>query len=250
MYIKNFHIEEFGPLENIDVENLPQTMAVFLGDNEAGKSSSMEFIRTMLTGIPNRRDLFSQSIKKFRGGTLLLEDEKYGGMRVERNFSARSNRNLKVYDETGKKIENTIFFNATDNISQDVYRLVFGFNLAELQNFSAFQDTNILENVLGASYGLGLITPEVALQKIQEQMDKLYKAKGKTSVLQALFAKWKDENALFEETNQRVKKFDELQNRLQSATLSYDELKQEKIVLKKSTPLTKPPVTSSGSWSK
>lgn len=68
MYIKNFHIEEFGPLENIDVENLPQTMAVFLGDNEAGKSSSMEFIRTMLTGIPNRRDLFSQSIKKFRGG--------------------------------------------------------------------------------------------------------------------------------------------------------------------------------------
>ena len=31
MYIKNFHIEEFGPLENIDVENLPQTMAVFLG---------------------------------------------------------------------------------------------------------------------------------------------------------------------------------------------------------------------------
>lgn len=149
-------------------------------------------------------------------------------MRVERNFSARSNRNLKVYDETGKKIENTIFFNATDNISQDVYRLVFGFNLAELQNFSAFQDTNILENVLGASYGLGLITPEVALQKIQEQMDKLYKAKGKTSVLQALFAKWKDENALFEETNQRVKKFDELQNRLQSATLSYDELKTGK----------------------
>ncbi len=250
MYIKNFHIEEFGPLENIDVENLPQTMAVFLGDNEAGKSSSMEFIRTMLTGIPNRRDLFSQSIKKFRGGTLLLEDEKYGGMRVERNFSARSNRNLKVYDETGKKIENTIFFNATDNISQDVYRLVFGFNLAELQNFSAFQDTNILENVLGASYGLGLITPEVALQKIQEQMDKLYKAKGKTSVLQALFAKWKDENALFEETNQRVKKFDELQNRLQSATLSYDELKQEKIKIKAHAEELRTCITLWGQWKK
>lgn len=103
MYIKNFHIEEFGPLENIDVENLPQTMAVFLGDNEAGKSSSMEFIRTMLTGIPNRRDLFSQSIKKFRGGTLLLEDEKYGGMRVERNFSARSNRNFKSIRRNRKK---------------------------------------------------------------------------------------------------------------------------------------------------
>lgn len=131
-----------------------------------------------------------------------------------------------------------------------MYRLVFGFNLAELQNFSAFQDTNILENVLGASYGLGLITPEVALQKIQEQMDKLYKAKGKTSVLQALFAKWKDENALFEETNQRVKKFDELQNRLQSATLSYDELKQEKIKIKAHAEELRTCITLWGQWKK
>ena len=181
MYIKSFHIEEFGPLENIDVQNLPQTMAVFLGDNEAGKSSSMEFIRSMLTGIPNRRDLFFQSLKKVKGGSLLLDDEKYGEMLVERNFSARSNRNLKVYDGDRKKIDNNIFYDAADNISQDVYRLIFGFNLAELQNFSAFQDTNIFENILGASYGLGLITPELALQKIQEQMERLYKAKGKNS---------------------------------------------------------------------
>ncbi len=232
MYIKNFHIEEFGPLENIDVQNLPQTMAVFLGDNEAGKSSSMEFIRSMLTGIPNRRDLFSQSLKKFKGGSLFLDDEKYGEMLVERNFSARSNRNLKVYNSSKKKIDNSIFYDVTDNISQDVYRLIFGFNLAELQNFSAFQDTNIFENILGASYGLGLITPELALQKIQEQMERLYKTKGKSSQLQNLFSQWKEENALFEKTNQRIEKFDNLQQKLESATLSYEELKQEKINIK------------------
>lgn len=232
MYIKNFYIEEFGPLEDIKMENLPQTMAIFLGDNEAGKSSSMEFIRSMLTGIPNRRDLFSQSLKKYKGGTLLLEDEKYGEMLLERNFSARSNRNLKLFDGSGKKLKNSIFYDAIDNISQDVYRLIFGFNLTELQNFSALQDSNIFENILGASYGLGLITPESALQKIQEQMEQLYKARSKNSVLQNLFSKWKEEKALFEKTNQRIEKFDDLQQRLKSATLSYEELKQEKTNIK------------------
>ena len=250
MYIKSFHIEEFGPLENIDVQNLPQTMAVFLGDNEAGKSSSMEFIRSMLTGIPNRRDLFFQSLKKVKGGSLLLDDEKYGEMLVERNFSARSNRNLKVYDGDRKKIDNNIFYDAADNISQDVYRLIFGFNLAELQNFSAFQDTNIFENILGASYGLGLITPVLALQKIQEQMERLYKAKGKNSVLQSLFSRWKEENALFEKTNQRIEKFDNLQQKLESATLSYEELKQEKINIKAHEEELRTFITLWGQWKK
>lgn len=248
MYIKNFYIEEFGPLENIKIENLPQTMAIFLGDNEAGKSSSMEFIRSMLTGIPNRRDIFSQSLKKYKGGTLLLEDEKYGEMLVERNFSARSNRNLKIFDSDGKKIKNSTFYDAIDNISQDVYRLIFGFNLTELQNFSALQDTNIFENILGASYGLGLISPENAMQKIQEQMDKLYKARSKNSVLQSLFSKWKEEKALFEKTNQRIEKFDDLQQRLESATLSYEELKQEKINIKAHEEELRTFITLWGQW--
>lgn len=250
MYIKNFHIEEFGPLENIKVENLPPTMAVFLGDNEAGKSSSMEFIRSMLTGIPNRRDLFFQSLKKFKGGTLRLDDEKYGEMLVERNFSARSNRNLKIYNGSKKKIENSVFYDAIDNISQDVYRLIFGFNLAELQNFSAFQDTNIFENILGASYGLGLITPDLALQKIQEKMEHFYKAKGKNSVLQNLFTEWKEENALFEKTNQRIEKFDDLQQKLESATLSYEELKQERNNIKTHEEELRTFITLWGQWKK
>lgn len=232
MYIKKFHIEEFGPLTDVSAENLPQTLAVFLGDNEAGKSSSMEFIRTMLTGIPNRRDLFYQSMKTFRGGSLLAEDEKYGEMLVERNFSARSNRNLKVFGENGKKIDNTVFLNAIDNIPQDVYRLIFGFTLAELQNFSAFQDAGVFENILGASYGLGLISPDKALNALRQDMEQLYKPKGKSSVLQGLFAKWKEENALFEQTNRRIEKFDELQNKLQNAKLSCEEVKQEKIRIK------------------
>ena len=228
MYIKKLHIEEFGPLENVIVEDLPQSMAVFLGDNEAGKSSSMEFIRTMLTGIPNRRDLFYQSMKKFKGGTMLIDDEQYGAMLLERKFSARSNRNLKVFNEKGERVENEQYFQLIDHISQDIYRLIFGFNLSELQNFSAFQDNTIFENILGASYGLGLNSPDFALQKLQNEMDTLYKQKGKNSVLHNLFVRWKEEFDLAEEARHRVKKFDELQAKLVSAKESHKELVQEK----------------------
>ena len=50
MYIRSFHIDGFGIYANVTVENLVPGLTIFLGENEAGKSTCMEFLRTMLTG--------------------------------------------------------------------------------------------------------------------------------------------------------------------------------------------------------
>ena len=50
MYIESFRIDGFGIYNDVTVPQLPPGMSIFLGENEAGKSTCLEFLRTMLTG--------------------------------------------------------------------------------------------------------------------------------------------------------------------------------------------------------
>ena len=43
MYISSFHIDGFGIFSNAGVSDLPPGMVIFLGANEAGKSTCLEF---------------------------------------------------------------------------------------------------------------------------------------------------------------------------------------------------------------
>ena len=53
MYIQSFHIDGFGIFADIGVEKLSPGLNIFLGENEAGKSTCLEFLRTTLTGYPS-----------------------------------------------------------------------------------------------------------------------------------------------------------------------------------------------------
>ena len=48
MRIRSFHIDAFGTLRDVTVEGLPEAGAVFLGHNEAGKSTLLDFFRSTL----------------------------------------------------------------------------------------------------------------------------------------------------------------------------------------------------------
>ena len=43
MRIRSFHIDAFGTLRDVTAEGLPEAGAVFLGHNEAGKSTLLDF---------------------------------------------------------------------------------------------------------------------------------------------------------------------------------------------------------------
>lgn len=53
MKIEHLHINGFGRLHNREI-HLTQGVTVLYGRNEAGKSTTLQFIRSMLFGIPSR----------------------------------------------------------------------------------------------------------------------------------------------------------------------------------------------------
>ena len=48
MRISDIFVDGFGIFHNLSVENLPPGFILFSGDNEAGKSTCLWFIRDML----------------------------------------------------------------------------------------------------------------------------------------------------------------------------------------------------------
>ena len=52
MYFRGLHIDGFGIFHDCDVRDLPNGLIVFSGENECGKTTLMQFFRTVLFGPP------------------------------------------------------------------------------------------------------------------------------------------------------------------------------------------------------
>ncbi len=55
MRISSLFVDGFGMFHNLSLEDLPGGFILFSGDNEAGKSTCLGFIRDMLFGFRDRR---------------------------------------------------------------------------------------------------------------------------------------------------------------------------------------------------
>ena len=89
MYIQSFHMDGFGIFSDVSVENLSPGLSIFLGENEAGKSTCLEFLRTILIGYPDPRNKEYKRIPgPLRGGqpggSMELRSDERGILRLTR----------------------------------------------------------------------------------------------------------------------------------------------------------------------
>ena len=93
MRIRSFHIDAFGTLRDVTAEGLPEAGAVFLGHNEAGKSTLLDFFRSTLVGYPRTRDARERGYLAGQSGLLggsltLFSDSRGGDIRLIRRRKA------------------------------------------------------------------------------------------------------------------------------------------------------------------
>ena len=179
MYIQSFHIDGFGIFADVQVDNLPPGLTVFLGENEAGKSTCLEFLRTMLVGYPGNRKTEARSIPPLlrggrSGGSLHLVSEEQGEIHLTRR-PGQDGGVLTLSNGAGETLESTVLQQLLFGINRDVYRNVFGFSLNELQNFESLSGDGVRNALYGASFGAGLRSPVEALKELDKRKDALFR---------------------------------------------------------------------------
>jgi uncharacterized protein YhaN len=182
MRVKGWRINGFGHFSDYEVNNLGDGITVFLGPNEAGKSTLLAFIRGVLFGFPSG----NTSEAKYpplgnvaHGGQLLLQADGVD-FSVERFAGKRKAARITLSDGTEKQEE---WLRAVLGHSDaKVFKSVFAFGLGELRSFETIVGQGVDEKIfLSAFTGAGP-SPSDLVSKLEQEMKELFKPMGESRV--------------------------------------------------------------------
>jgi len=153
--IDSLDIYGFGKLENTQLK-LGQGINLIEGLNEAGKSTVMAFIRSVLFGFAGRRTN-QERFEPIHGG-------KFGGVinflgqngqiyRVERVYQQKAVGDVRIYLPNGSTANEEYLETLIGKINERVYRQIFSFSLTELQQLESLQDEQINDFIYHAGTG-------------------------------------------------------------------------------------------------
>ncbi len=162
MRIKDVQIDGFGVWSGLSVHSMPDTMTVFYGPNEAGKTTLMHFLRTMFYGFTeHRRMRYLPPVYGGKPGGAIRVTGPGGGYEISRRAQLDQGSSVGQLTVTG-----------SDGLSQGQHRLamllgqvdesiftnVFAIGLRELQELSTLDDTAAADELYKLSSGLDRVS--------------------------------------------------------------------------------------------
>lgn len=211
MRIRSFHIDAFGLLRDLTVDSLPSGTAIFLGRNEAGKSTLLDFLRSVLTGYPRTRGLRDRAYitgQALFGGSLEL-DTPQGIIRLTRR-PGRDGGLPVLTDCAGAPLDAALWDRMLGGVGREVYASVYGFSLSELQNLQTLSSEGVRNALYGASFGMGLHSPGAALKKLDALLDGLFKARGSSQKISRALNEWEELRRRIREGEGEIARYDAL----------------------------------------
>lgn len=176
MFISGFHIDGFGVYCDQGVQNLPLGLVLFAGDNESGKSTLMEFFRTMLFGM--KRKGGRNDYQPVRGGGhggrlgLALHDGRL--VTVE-----RLGKQAAITTAEGRPLRGEPAEELLGGIDRTTFEHIFAIGLTELQGLGVLDQAGVKGRLFSAGAGLGAASVPDALKAIDGDLGRLWAPRSK-----------------------------------------------------------------------
>jgi uncharacterized protein YhaN len=162
MKIKDIQIDGFGVWSGLSVHSLPEGMTVFYGPNEAGKTTLMQFLRTMFYGFTaERRQRYLPPVFGGRPGGSLRVTGPGGGYEINRRTQLDDPTVIGQVAVTGSDglTQGQHRLNSLlGNVDESIFTNVFAIGLRELQELSTLDDTTAADELYKLSSGLDRVS--------------------------------------------------------------------------------------------
>lgn len=183
MKIKELYIYGYGSLIDYHIKDVNQ-FQLFYGENEAGKSTIMSFIRSILFGFPSQKQTAHRYEPKHHsayGGFMICELDSIGLVRIER-IRGKSAGDVTIRLEDGTVGDETLLKEQLSYIDESLYDQIFTFNLQGIQEIEKLTGDDINRYLLSAG-----TTGSNQLVKIEEEltkeMDRLFLPRGQKPLI-------------------------------------------------------------------
>ena len=237
MRLKQINIINFGQFSNKSFDLPSKEINVFFGANEAGKSTTVAFIKQIMFGFylrsnssPFFEDYTPLAHVSPMGGSLVFEADD-GEYELERLYAKgdKTKRGILTVKKDGQVVPENLFFDQIQNIDGSFYADSFIFNQEMLGQVSSLSQEDLLERIyyLGAADSGKLLEMRDGFEK---EAGKLFKKTGKKPEVNRLLKQMEDDRDNLAQTQAEFGDYEELNRDL---TAKSDELKSKQQALEK-----------------
>lgn len=214
--ITGWQVDGFGVLHDYGVADIPAGLTVFTGPNEAGKSTLLAFIRTMLFGFPTgvAAEGYYPALRGGRhGGQLSMADLNGTVYTVDR----QSKRRPPVVSRQGGDASPEDLRHLLGGCDRQLFQSIFAFDLADLQELEGLDHASVQERLALVGITGSGASPTAAIAQLKQRRDVAQLASGGNSI-DDLLRRLEDVERSLEAARQRTSHVRVLREREQTTT--------------------------------
>ena len=164
MRVTDLHVDGFGVWNQQQLRALSPRVTVLFGANETGKTTLLQFLRTMLYGFAKeRRNRYVPPVHGGRAGGNLDVDTHRGRLRIVRHLESRdgqdaSDERLALQDPDGRVLSLAVLDQLLMGVDEATFNNVFAVGLRELQELGTLDDTKAADLLYKLTTGLDRVS--------------------------------------------------------------------------------------------
>ncbi len=236
MRISSFYIKGFGIFADVSVEGLGPGLNVFVGDNEAGKSTCLAFFRSMLFGFLDRRsreNLYDFKTGRGLGGRIAFAHPQEGAFTLLRDNGPSGGKVLLEFED-GRRGGAADLARITHGMDRNSYSNVWAVGLTELMTIKNLTGDDVKGALLGAGMGAAVNAVPRARQEVKKQTEALFAKRGSKARINQLLQQLEQVDASIDKAFSQSGQYRQLKEESFSLAGQIEAARQEKTAVKAS----------------
>ncbi len=177
MNITELRVDDFGAWHNLTLDDLSKQATIFYGPNEAGKTTLLNMIRTVMYGFSEKRcsRYLPPARGKEAGGSLTVSDMN-GRYSLHRSAPATYRGGdgvLRVTSERGGRHGAELLTTLLAGVDETIFNNVFAVGLTQMQHLATLSDTEAANQLYGLATGVDRVSLADVSRELETQRELL-----------------------------------------------------------------------------
>ena len=175
MRITALEVDGFGIWSGLKLGEMAGGLNVFFGPNEAGKTTLMEFIRSVLYGFAPPRRRYLPPLRGGRPGGSLAVQASHGQFLVSRHDNPADPQAeiLSLVGADGSRHGEQLLESLLSGVDEAIFNNVFAVGLRELQELGTLSDTDAATLLYSLSIGLDRVSLVEVMHELNGSRDRI-----------------------------------------------------------------------------
>ena len=234
MRINDIQVDGFGVWKGLTVDTLDPGLTLFYGCNEAGKTTLMQFVRSVMFGFASdRRDKYSPPVYGGLAGGEVHAITAHGNYVLRRHVDPNRLNDetgdlLLIDDEDGSQHGKAQLATLLSGIDEPIFNNVFAIGLREIQELNTLNNTDAAEHLYKLTTGLDRVSLVDVMRDISDRRESIWSSNAEiTGELSDLNSKRRDLQREIEDLLARSRRWTKVASQTNDASRRIEELESQ-----------------------